>query len=107
MFVKLIKRPLLDVAVVGSGSRRWLHIAQRMAGAHFDHMVPARQPFQGRHIGPSQTEQQKMLKAVECKVRYLMLRNDTCFVFVCSHLLAKRIRFWFPFQCLQVPEYRR
>ena len=46
-----------------------LHTAQRICGtAQFDKIVPPRQAFQTRHIGPSDAQKQQMLQVVGCKV---------------------------------------
>lgn len=55
-------------------SSRNLNTAQRICGTHFDRVVPARQPFKTRHIGPSETEKQQMLQVVGVKV----IQTDTC-----------------------------
>lgn len=45
-----------------------LHTAQRICGtAQFDKIVPPRQAFQTRHIGPSDAQKQQMLQVVGCK----------------------------------------
>lgn len=51
------------LAKVG-GSWRRLHTAQRLSSAAFDGLVPQRQPFATRHIGPSAADQRLMLETV-------------------------------------------
>ena len=49
-----------------------LHTAQRICGtAQFDKIVPPRQAFQTRHIGPNDAQKQQMLQVVGCKVIYI------------------------------------
>ena len=76
MLASKLKKPLMDIAVLELKSKglrirfgcHGFHTAQWTAGAHFDRLVPGRQPFQTRHIGPSADEKQQMLKIVGCKV---------------------------------------
>lgn len=51
-------------------SSRSLNTAQRICGTHFDRVVPARQAFKSRHIGPNEAQKQQMLQVVGCKVHF-------------------------------------
>lgn len=56
-------------------SSRSLHIAQRICGTHFDRVVPARQAFKTRHIGPNEAQKQEMLQVVGCKDLETLAKN--------------------------------
>ena len=56
-------------------SSRHLNTAQRIFGTHFDRVVPARQNFKTRHIGPNEAQKKQMLEVVGCKVFYIHSLN--------------------------------
>jgi|688.fasta_scaffold655749_1 hypothetical protein len=56
-------------------SSRHLNTAQRICGTHFDRVVPARQNFKTRHIGPNEAQKKQMLEVVGCKVIYILLTH--------------------------------
>jgi hypothetical protein len=58
--------------------RSHLHTAQVLCGVHFDQIVPARQPFKTRHIGPSENERQQMLKVLGYQVSCLLFTLFHC-----------------------------
>jgi len=51
-------------------SSRSFNTAQRICGTHFDRIVPVRQAFKTRHIGPNEAQKQQMLEVVGCKVHF-------------------------------------
>ena len=52
-----------------------LHTGVRIGSAHFDNIVPPRQAFKTRHIGPNEAEQQQMLKVLGCQVTILQQKK--------------------------------
>ncbi|XP_057374547.1 glycine dehydrogenase (decarboxylating), mitochondrial-like [Daphnia carinata] len=56
-------------------SSRSLNTAQLVCGTHFDRVVPSRQAFKTRHIGPSEAQKQQMLEVVGCKDLETLTKN--------------------------------
>ena len=60
----------------------YIHTAQRACGAHFENVVPQRQQFQTRHIGPNHVEKERMLQTLGYKViTRLQCFIDNLFIF--------------------------
>lgn len=67
--LKVVRSPSFEGVCRTTWSR--LHTAQRVCGTHFDRVVPARQSFETRHIGPNDAQKQQMLQVIDCKVSVL------------------------------------
>jgi len=71
--LKVVSSPCFEGVCRTTWSR--LHTAQRACGTHFDRVVPARQSFNTRHIGPNDAQKQQMLQTVDCKDVEVLTQN--------------------------------